>query len=218
MVDHHREIRDQADAVATDVAARFDLDAGAEGFALDDLEVEFPMEEFSVVAPKFQRMSMREATFIAIRGSTSAMVMSGMVGTFAAFTVPVLTPIAAVIAIALGRKTLRTARETEVKQRRADAMRSVNSFLEETELVSRKASKDMLRRTNQALRDHFQTRAEELHVTAQRNLEAAARSIKLDRDEAQARLGAVNAELTDLRDVLDATRAAIGMAAPARTT
>jgi hypothetical protein len=217
MVDHHREIRDQADAVASDVAARFDLDAGAEGFTLEDMEVEFPIGEFTVTAPKFQRMSMREATFIAIRGSTSAMVMSGMVGTFAAFTVPVLTPLAAAIAVALGRKTLKTARETEIKQRRADAMRSVNSFLEETELVSRKASKDMLRRTNQALRDHFQTRAEELHVTAQRNLEAAARSIKLDRDEAQARLGTVNAELADLREVLDATRAAIGLPATART-
>ncbi len=213
MVEHHREIHDQADAVATDVAARFDLDAGAEGFSLDDMEVEFPIQEFSVRAPKFQRMSMREATFIAIRGSTSAMVMSGMVGTFAAFTVPVLTPLAAVIAVALGRKTLRTAKETEVKQRRIDAMKSVNAFLEETELVSRKASKDMLRRTNQILRDHFQARAEELHVTAQRNLEAAARSIKLDRDEAQARLATVEAELADLRAVLDATRTGVGLPA-----
>jgi hypothetical protein len=213
MVDHHREIRDQADAVATDVAARFDLDAGAEGFSLDDMEVEFPMEQFSVTAPKFQRMSMREATFIAVRGSTSAMVMSGMVGTFAAFTVPILTPLAAVIAVALGRKTLKTARETEIKQRRSDAMRSVNAFLEETELVSRKASKDMLRRTNQVLRDHFQTRAEELHVTAQRNLEAAARSIKLDRDEAQARLTTVTGELTELGAVLAATRAGVGLPA-----
>jgi hypothetical protein len=212
MVDHHREIRAQADAVAADVAARFDLDSGAEGFSLDDMEVEFPMEEFSVTSPKFQRMSMREATFIAIRGSTSAMVMSGMVGTFAAFTVPVLTPLAAVIAVALGRKTLKTARETEVKQRRIDAMRSVNAFLEETELVSRKASKDMLRRTNQMLRDHFQTRAEELHVTAQRNLEAAARSIKLDRDEAQTRLTTVTEELAELGAVLAATRAGVGLA------
>ena len=181
------------------------------------MEVEFPIGEFSVASPKFQRMSIREATFIAIRGSTSAMVMSGMVGTFAVFTAPFLTPVAAVIAVALGRKTLRTARETEIKQRRADAMRSVNAFLEETELVSRKASKDMLRRTNQALRDHFQTRAEELHVTAQRNLEAAARSIKLDRDEAQARLGTVNGELEELRAVLDATRAQNGLSATARS-
>jgi hypothetical protein len=158
-------------------------------------------------------MSMLEATFIAVRGSTSAMVMSGMVGTFAAFTVPILTPLAAVIAVALGRKTLKTARETEIKQRRSDAMRSVNAFLEETELVSRKASKDMLRRTNQVLRDHFQTRAEELHVTAQRNLEAAARSIKLDRDEAQARLTTVTGELTELGAVLAATRAGVGLPA-----
>jgi hypothetical protein len=121
-----------------------------------------------------------------------------------------------VLAVALGRKSLKTAKEAEIKQRRADAMRSVNAFLEETELVSRKASKDMLRRTNQALRDHFQTRAEELHVTAQRNLEAAARSIKLDRDEAQARLVAVNDELTQLRAVLDATRAQVGLPSAGR--
>lgn len=216
MVEHHREIRDQAYEVATDVAGRFDLDAGAEGFSLDDMEVEFPMDEFSVTSPKFQRMSVREATFIALRGSTSSMVMSGMMGTFAAFTVPILTPLAAVLAVALGRKSLRAAKEAEVKQRRSDAMRSVNSFLEETELVSRKASKDMLRRTNQALRNHFQTRAEELGVTAQRNLEAAARTIKLDRDEAQTRLGAVNAELAELRAVLDATRAQIGLQSAAR--
>jgi hypothetical protein len=216
MVEHHREIRDQAYEVATDVAGRFDLDAGAEGFSLDDMEVEFPIEEFSVTSPKFQRMSVREATFIALRGSTSSMVMSGMMGTFAAFTVPILTPLAAVLAVALGRKSLRAAKEAEVKQRRSDAMRSVNSFLEETELVSRKASKDMLRRTNQALRNHFQTRAEELGVTAQRNLEAAARTIKLDRDEAQSRLGAVNAELAEVRAVLDATRAQIGLQAAAR--
>jgi hypothetical protein len=214
MVEHHREIHDQADAVATDVAARFDLDAGAEGFSLDDIEIDFPMDQFSVAAPKFQRMSIREATFVAIRGSTSAMVMSSMFGSFTFLAgAPILLPLAPVLAVLLGRKTLRTARETEIKQRRIDAMRSVNSFLEETELVSRKASKDMLRRTNQALRDHFQTRAEELHVTAQRNLEAAARSIKLDRDEAQARLTAVNTELTELVALLDATRAQVGLAA-----
>ena len=217
MVEHHREIRQQAQAVAADVASRFDLDAGAEDFSLDDMEMDFPIEEFSVNAPRFQRMSVREATYVAIRGSTSAMVMSGMMGTFLAFTVPVVTPVAALLAFALGRKSLKTAREAEVKQRRSDAQRSIASFLEETELVSRKASKDVLRRTNQVLRDHFQARAEELAVTAQRNLEAAARSIKLDRDEAQARLAAVTADIADLRAVIDAARVEIGLQSPQRS-
>lgn len=104
------------------------------------------------------------------------------------------------------------AQEMQVKQRRAEALRSLQTYLEETELVSRKASRDMLRRANQALRNYFQEQAEEFHLSATRALEAAAEAVKLDRDEAKNRLMVVTNELQYLESLLGAARLVIDRA------
>ena len=218
MLEHFDRIRAEAESVAADVARRFEMEAetgplaGANAPALSVVSAE-------LASPRFEQLSLRELAFIAVRGSTTSMVISGMVGTFAAFALPILTPAAGLLAATLGRKAVRSAKDTQLRARRSDALRAIQTYLEETELAARKSSKDVLRHTNQVLRDYFSQRAEELHVSAGRNLETAARSIKEDRDQGQAHLARVAAELAEARAlVAEAGRALEALTPPAGTT
>lgn len=212
MVDHLTEIRSQAAEVAAEVARHFNVDAKDATPEWKTASMEEQLSALNLGAPSFEQLTMRELGFVAVRGATTSVVIAGMVGTFAGMAsfatllIPVLTPVAAVMAVALGRKSMKGAQEAQLKQRRNEALRSLQLYLEETELVSRKTSRDMLRRANQTLRNHFQEQAEEFHLSATRNLEAAAETIKLDRDEAKRRLTEVTGEIEQVAGLLQAGR------------
>jgi hypothetical protein len=163
---------------------------------------------------RFERLSRMELGMLAMRGTTSSVVIASMVGTFMAFAAPVLLPAAAVLAFTFTRTTFRQAREAHLRANRAAATRAVYAFLEEAELVARKDSRDMLRRVNRRLRDYFSARAEELHTTAKQNLEAAAGAIKADRQSRRERLEQLDADLQRLQRLIEATDRAL-RAAPA---
>jgi hypothetical protein len=156
-----------------------------------------------------------------MRSSTSGFIITGMVGTFLAggvlaTVVPLLTPVAAVIGVAVARSALRQARTSRIKANRAEAMRSFQTYLEEAELVARKESRDTLRRVHQHLRDYFAARAEELHVSVKRSLEGAAEALKADRETRKRRLEASAGDVTRLRTLMDlADRMLEASAAPA---
>ena len=212
MVDHLSEIRSQAAEVAAEVARHFNVDAKDATPEWKTASMEEQLSALNLGAPSFEQLTMRELGFVAVRGATTSVVIAGMVGTFAGMAsfatllIPVLTPVAAVMAVALGRKSMKGAQDAQLKQRRNEALRSLQLYLEETELVSRKTSRDMLRRANQTLRNHFQEQAEEFHLSSTRNLEAAAETVKLDRDEAKRRLTEVTSEIEQIGALLQAGR------------
>jgi hypothetical protein len=210
---HYLQIQAQADAVAQEVAGHFD--AAAEGLA-PRLEVAGPeaVRDARPAEFQFERLSRMELGMLAMRGTTSSVVIASMVGTFMAFAAPVLLPAAAVLAFTFTRTTFRQAREAHLRANRAAATRAVYAFLEEAELVARKDSRDMLRRVNRRLRDYFSARAEELHTTAKQNLEAAAGAIKADRQSRRERLEQLDADLQRLQRLIEATDRAL-RAAPA---
>lgn len=210
---HYLQIQAQADAVAQEVARHFD--EAAEGLA-PQLEVAGPeaVRDARPAEFRFERLSRMELGMLAMRGTTSSVVIASMVGTFMAFAAPVLLPAAAVLAFTFTRTTFRQAREAHLRANRAAATRAVYAFLEEAELVARKDTRDMLRRVNRRLRDYFSARAEELHTTAKQNLEAAAGAIKADRQSRRERLEQLDADLQRLRRLIEATDRAL-RAAPA---
>jgi Dynamin family len=210
---HYLQIQAQADAVAQEVAGHFD--AAAEGLA-PRLEVAGPeaVRDARPAEFQFERLSRMELGMLAMRGTTSSVVIASMVGTFMAFAAPVLLPAAAVLAFTFTRTTFRQAREAHLRANRAAATRAVYAFLEEAELVARKDTRDMLRRVNRRLRDYFSARAEELHTTAKQNLEAAAGAIKADRQSRRERLEQLDADLQRLQRLIEATDRAL-RAAPA---
>lgn len=205
---HYLQIQAQADAVAQEVAGHFD--AAAEGLA-PRLEVAGPeaVRDARPAEFQFERLSRMELGMLAMRGTTSSVVIASMVGTFMAFAAPVLLPAAAVLAFTFTRTTFRQAREAHLRANRAAATRAVYAFLEEAELVARKDSRDMLRRVNRRLRDYFSARAEELHTTAKQNLEAAAGAIKADRQSRRERLEQLDADLQRLQRLIEATDRAL---------
>ena len=200
---HYLQIHAQADAVAQEVARHFD--AAAEGLA-PQLEVAGPeaVRDARPAEFRFERLSRMELGMLAMRGTTSSVVLASMVGTFMAFAAPVLLPATAVLAYTFTHATLRQAREAHLRANRAAATRAVHAYLEEAELVARKDSRDMLRRVNRSLRDYFSARAEELHTTAKQNLETAAGAIKADRQSRRERLEQLGADLQRLQRLIDA--------------
>jgi len=204
MVAHFETIRAQAAAVGDEVAELFQQHAADADLAFDPSWLGADLEQRDLAAPEFEPQSLRDLALSAVRGAYSGSIMTGLVGTFASFAVPVLTPLAAVLAFTLGRRSFASARESHLRQQRVEAQRAVQQYLEETELVSRKASRDMLRRANQALRDHFQTRAEQLVQSAVRAVEATAQAAKADRDAIPGRVRLLDTELQRLRATLRA--------------
>jgi hypothetical protein len=219
MVSHYHQMQLEAEQVAAEVARHFADDSDGVAAELDLGESEAPPQSnLAVGAVNFGRMGRGELGLVAVRGSASSMSICGMIGTFAAVAgvaVPVLTPGIALFAAVLGRKAIKAARETEVRTRRSDAMRAVGNYLEETELVARKTSKDNLRRINQSLRAYFQQRAEEFHVSVTESLTAAARAVKMDKDEGDARLKEITTELQRVQTLLAEVEAQLPRVTPA---
>lgn len=205
---HYLWIQDQADAVAQEVARHFD--ASAEELA-PHLEVAGPeaVRDGQLAGFRFERLSRIELGMLAMRGTSSSVAITSMVGTFLAFAAPVLLPAAAVLAFTVTRTTLRQAREAQLRANRAAATRAVYTYLEEAEMVARKDSRDMLRRVDRRLRDYFSARAEELHTTAQQNLEAAAGAIKAERQSRRERLEQLGADLQRLQRLIEAADRAL---------
>jgi len=216
---HYNEMRAQADRVAAEVARHFELDAGELAVRVDLGGAEPPTSGLQLGEHHFHKASWVEMSLSVARGSVSSHVLTGMVGTIVAVTTvtapvtAVLTPVTLVLAAALGRKAVRQAKDAQLRTNRAEAMRTVQLYLEEAELLARKDSRDTLRRVNRRLRDYFSARAQEFHVSASQGLEAAARAVKTDRESRRRRLEQATADLRDLHVLIGAAERLGGAAA-----
>jgi hypothetical protein len=190
LAEHLKVIRDQADAVADDVAERFG-DSAWQVRSLADtsrmgLRGTVASEQSGLAAAASARRSKVELLMGVARGGSVAVVASHAIGIVFAVALPITIPIAAVVAGVLGRMTLRSARSAQMRQLRAEAERTVAVYLDEVEVRARHDSRDTVRRVQQHLREVFTDHATELHNFTTRNLEVLAKSVqaelKTDRD------------------------------------
>jgi Mg2+ and Co2+ transporter CorA len=209
LADHLRLLRDQADEIADEVAARFgedawrlraetDISRATAGGAPINVDV-------GLAALAVSRASRVELGIAAMRGGSSGMVLSNATGYLLASAIPalgslvVLLPIAAIVAGVLARTTWRSARTAQLRALRAEAERAIVLYLDEVELRARRDTRDSVRRVHQHLRDVFSGHASELQSSVQRNLEALAQDIQEDERTREARLRGLDAELSRLQ-------------------
>jgi hypothetical protein len=209
LIAHFNELQAQAGALAAEVARHFELDAGEVAPHLDLTSGESPSSPLHLGEHHFQRPSWVELGIIVVRGSVTSNILTGMVATIGTVVgisalALWLAPATLALGATLGRKALQQAREAQLRVRRAEATRAVQTYLEEAELLARKDSRDTVRRVNRRLRDYFGARAEELHVSASRSLEAAARAAQADQATRRQRLEQTAADLRSLRALLGA--------------
>jgi hypothetical protein len=203
VTDHFAKMREMAETVATEILARFD-ESSSELAGLNLLP-DTVSHDFDLQTGKFEKLTRSQLALTALRGSASGSIMiTGLVGTFAATLVPYLIPVAAAFALVLGRKSITGARDAHVRANQQEATRNVRRYLEEVELVTRKDSRATLRRINQRLRNYLRVRAAQLDRSASQNLEATARAIKSDQTSRQQQLEQTTAELRRLRALIAA--------------
>jgi hypothetical protein len=199
LLDHYRVIRDQADAVANDVAGQF----GAAAWELRVVvDVETPGDatrDVGLAAVATNRSSRFELGLMAARGGSVGVIAGHAVGLVLGLALPITLPATAMLSTLLARKTWRSARVTQLRALRAEAERAIAVYLDEVELVARKDSRDSIRAVQRDLREVFGQRAGELYASTAQNLEALSRAVQEDERGRRARHGEVAAELDQLR-------------------
>jgi len=98
-------------------------------------------------------------------------------------------------ALALGRKQAVDDRRRALQRRQNDVKVAVRKHVDEVQFQVGKDSRDMLRRTQRALRDHFTAIAEELHTSISESVAAAQNALRTTETERKKRIADLKAEL-----------------------
>jgi hypothetical protein len=113
---------------------------------------------------------------------------------------------------------LRDEQERQLTIRRTTAKNAVRKYLDEAQFLAGKEQRDTLRRVQRQLRDHYNTRAEELHRSVAEATGAAAQALKADEATRTKRLKDVQSELQRILGLRKMTLEARGMAEAEQTT
>lgn len=108
----------------------------------------------------------------------------------------IVAPFAAAgAAVMLGRKAVKDDKKRALQRRQSDAKVAARKHIDEVSFQVGKDSRDMLRRTQRALRDHFTRVAEELHTSLTGSVTAAQGALRSTEAERTKRITDLKAEL-----------------------
>ena len=143
--------------------------------------------------PEAEKMGISGGMFSGLRGGYGGMIMIGMATTFMGLTL--LNPFSIGAGLLFGGKTVRDERKRMLQRRQADAKQAVRKHIDEVTFQVGKDSRDMLRRTQRQLRDHFSAIAEELITSIAASVMAAQNALKTTSAERDQRIRDLRAEL-----------------------
>ncbi len=193
VVTNYRYLIERAQELSGRVADHFEIE-GAE--LNDEFDVHNPMNVLSKVAIEpsvdLNEMGSGQKGLTVLRGSYSGILMFTMMGSMIGVA---LGPVAIGIGLLMGRKGLKDEKERQLKQRQSQAKIALRRYSDEVSFQVTKDSRDTLRRVHRQLRDHYSTRAEELHRSTTESLKAASESANLDQTQRARRTKDVEAEL-----------------------
>jgi replication fork clamp-binding protein CrfC len=112
-------------------------------------------------------------------------------------------------AFVLGRKQLRDDQKRMLERRRSEAKIAARKHIDEVQFQVGKDSRDMLRRTQRTLRDHFTRVAEELHTSMAESVAKAQASVRGTEAERTARIADLKAELARVETLATRARALV---------
>jgi hypothetical protein len=135
----------------------------------------------------------------AMRGSYGGLLMFGMVAQLAGMAM--INPATAVIGAVMGRKAIKDEKNRQLTIRRQQAKATMRQFIDDATFAIGKDMRDSLRSLQRELRDHYQTRAEELNRSIASALGTAKDAMQASDQERMKRLRDVNAELDRIRQL-----------------
>jgi Dynamin family len=157
--------------------------------------------------PEMAGFGVGAKALIAMRGSYGGMLMVGMLGRIAGMAL--FNPVSIGAGLLLGGKSVLDEHERQLTLRRSQAKAAVRRYLDDVGFQVGKDSRDMLRRIQRTLRDHFTTQAEELHRSLSESLAAAQGAVQADQAERERRIRDLHAELRRL-EALDQRARTLG--------
>ncbi|MDN5857473.1 MAG: dynamin family protein [Pseudonocardia sp.] len=143
--------------------------------------------------PDVEKMRLGGVLMSGMRGGYGGMLMIGMATTIAGLGL--LNPFSAAAGLLFGGKTVRDEKKRMLERRRAESKTAVRRHIDEVTFQVGKDSRDMLRRTQRRLRDHFSALAEELSTSIGASVQAAQSALKTTTGERDQRIRDLRAEL-----------------------
>ncbi|MEJ3655735.1 dynamin family protein [Actinomycetes bacterium KLBMP 9759] len=189
--------------LATQVAELFA--EGAE-IALPDLKFDDegmakkvdPLEQ-----PESEKFSIGGKLFSGMRGGYGGMLMIGMATTVAGLGM--LNPLSIGAGVLFGGKQIRDEKKRLLQKRQNDSKMAVRRHIDEVTFQVGKDSRDMLRRTQRQLRDHFSALAEEVSTSLASSVAQAQSAVKTTTTDREKRIRDLKAEISRIEGL--ATRA-----------
>ncbi|MGH3962685.1 MAG: dynamin family protein [Pseudonocardiaceae bacterium] len=139
-----------------------------------------------------------------LRGGYVGVLMFGMLGTLVGLSL--INPFSVGAGLLLGGKTITDERRRIVSRRQNDAKVAVRRYIDDVIFQASKETRDMLRRVQRDLRDHFTTLAEETNRSLTDSLRAAERSVKTSKGDRERRLTEIKSELERLETLQQKVR------------
>ncbi|MDQ4103151.1 MAG: dynamin family protein [Actinomycetota bacterium] len=140
-----------------------------------------------------------------LRGGYVGVLMFGMLGTLVGMSL--INPFSVGAGLLLGGKTITDERRRIVTRRQNEAKTAVRRYVDDVKFQASKESRDMLRRVQRDLRDHFTSQAEELSRSLGDSLRAAEKSVKTSKGDRERRLVDISSELERLETLQQKVRA-----------
>ena len=200
---------ERARYLATQVAEHF-----AEGADVVLPELQFDDEGVAgkvseLEQPESEKFGVGNKLFSGMKGGYGGMMMIGMATTVAGLGM--FNPISIGAGLLFGGKTLRDEKKRMLQKRRADAKQAVRKHIDEVTFQVGKDSRDMLRRSQRQLRDHFSAIAEEVSRSLAESVQAAQSAVKTSTSEREKRIRNLKAELARIEGLADKARALVAV-------
>ncbi|MCU1666099.1 MAG: hypothetical protein JWR58_6164 [Pseudonocardia sp.] len=157
--------------------------------------------------PEVDKFGVGQKLLTGMRGGYGGMLMIGMATTLAGLAM--LNPVSLGAGVLFGTKTVRDERKRMLAKRRADAKAAVRKHVDEVTFQVGKDSRDMLRRTQRQLRDHFSALAEEVSTSLAASVLAAQNAVKTTSSEREQRIRDLKAELSRIEGLVTRARALV---------
>jgi hypothetical protein len=202
---------ERARYLAVQVAEHF-----AEGADISMPELRFDDEGIAgkvdqLEQPEAERLGRGMQLLTGMKGGYGGMLMFGMIGTLAGFSVFAGAP----AGVLLGIKAVRDEKKRMLTKRRADAKQGVRKHIDEVTFQVGKDSGDMLRRTQRQLRDHFSALAEEMSTSIASSVQAAQNALKTNTSGREKRIKDLKAELARIDGMAQRAKALVNDKRPA---
>jgi hypothetical protein len=204
---------ERARFLATQVADHF-----AEGADVDLPELRFDDEGIAgkvdqLAKPDSENLTTGNKLLTGAKGGYGGMLMIGMATTLAG--IGMLNPFSIGAGILMGAKTVKDEQKRMLQKRRNDAKQAVRKHIDEVTFQVGKDSRDMLRRTQRQLRDHFTAIAQEVSTSIAASVSSAQNAVKTHTTDREKRIRDLKAEIARVGALGDRGRALVSENEPA---